>query len=781
MSTGFFAYSSNPKTSGESIEEAIVKINSQNITEITSWKNLTVSGRLIIDEVVSAINSASYFCADLTGMSDNVLFELGYAIAKDKPIFLILDTSHTESRNRFRELDLLTTFGYSSYTNSNNIHKDFFEEKVFERKRGFLTDLKRSFRATEDKQSLLFLKNQIDTNYNQTIVQKIEKEFRLSYFLDDSRETPIKSFTWYLEHIHNVPAVLVEFSPTDREGYILNNLKASLVAGLALGFDKKLLMISVEPYKVPIDYREYLVKYETKSGCVNAIDPFLKYIQERAIQFLSKRSISQKSHKERTDLQNIDFGDYIAEDEREMLENYYLEIFETKKIAKNNFNIIIGRKGSGKTAALFSLNSTLKEDSRNHVCLIKPVSFEIDSLLFLIESLPENYEKSYLVEGAWKFLIYTEIARSIYEYLKTRHPSSYTGSEVQFLNYIDANSKLFFPDLSERLEKELTRILEVGTYGKVSEFKVRVSEAIHENSLATVRELIGQLFSREKRIVVLIDNLDKSWSKGPEIDAQTRWILGLLEATETIVRDLSRVGEKIYFNLTIFLRSDIFRYIQENSTEPDKLTYTNLKWNDEEILFRIIEKRFVELNQKAVEKEDLWEKFIVNNVEDENVKNYILDRIIPRPRDIIFFFKKAQESAVLKGHNIIEEADLNSAYKEYSSWFFLSLLVEGEVATEKLREFLYQLFGRPNILDKETIYIYMAEAGIKNDSEEYLKVFIEQLSGLSILGREVKKDDFRFEYDFDSKDKIRIMADRLGNSRFKIHNALVPYLECELE
>ena len=144
MTTGFFAYSSKPKSSGESIEEAIADINAQNITELNSWKNLTVSGKLIIDEVISAINSATYFCADLTGMSDNVLFELGYAIARDKPVFLILDTSHTNSLNRFRELDLLTTFGYSPYTNSQNIAKEFFDQKIFEQRIGVLGNLRKA-------------------------------------------------------------------------------------------------------------------------------------------------------------------------------------------------------------------------------------------------------------------------------------------------------------------------------------------------------------------------------------------------------------------------------------------------------------------------------------------------------------------------------------------------------------------------------------------------------------------------------------------------------------
>ena len=92
MKTGFFAYSGKPYSVGESIEEAIDSVNLSGIASLKSWTTYIVNGKLIIDEVTKAIDEADYFCADLTGFSDNVIFELGYAIAKNKAIFLILDT-----------------------------------------------------------------------------------------------------------------------------------------------------------------------------------------------------------------------------------------------------------------------------------------------------------------------------------------------------------------------------------------------------------------------------------------------------------------------------------------------------------------------------------------------------------------------------------------------------------------------------------------------------------------------------------------------------------------
>ena len=80
---------------------------------------------------------------------------------------------------------------------------------------------------------------------------------------------------------------------------------------------------------------------------------------------------------------------------------------------------------------------------------------------------------------------------------------------------------------------------------------------------------------------------------------------------------------KIDFHLTVFLRSDIFKYIIEKASEPDKIEYTNfLKLEDKNILFRIIEERFVALSSSEVLSDNLWDKYIVKEVENVPVKEY---------------------------------------------------------------------------------------------------------------------------------------------------------------
>ena len=248
----------------------------------------------------------------------------------------------------------------------------------------------------------------------------------------------------------------------------------------------------------------------------------------------------------------------IAEHEDDKLQDYYIETTASLNLIKNEYSIVVGRKGSGKTATLYFLKNCLENDPRNHVCTIRPISFELEGFLHVLSSIPDNFEKSYLIESAWKLLVYTEIAKSIYDNLKIKPPYTINKNEEKFINFIEKNSEIFVSDYYERIEENLKKI----TSNKEN-FKVKVSELLHVELISEVRDNIFAVC--DKNIYVLIDNLDKSWKEDSQIEYQSKWILGLLELTSRITREFSsakKISKKNKFSLTIFLRSDIFYHIQ---------------------------------------------------------------------------------------------------------------------------------------------------------------------------------------------------------------------------
>ncbi|MRX40620.1 hypothetical protein GJU43_15140 [Flavobacterium sp. LC2016-23] len=784
--TGFFAYGSQYSSSGECIEEAIEQINNSGEAIITSWIHLRNSGRFIINEVLDEIDKSDFFCCDLTGLNDNVLFELGYALARKKPIFIINDVSYEESNKKYKELNLLSTLGYKKYTKTHDIITGFFKERPYDPIGNIWTDLTKTITPEKDSKAILVLNSQTETNYNLEIITQVDY-FKLPKIVDDASENANLPLSWYIQKLHSVPSVLIQFSSQTRAGYELHNSKCALIAGMAIGLGLEVQLLAEQPYFSPLDFRDLLKKFSNRQECSVIVKDFLINLQKEIAALLINERERVDTRKKLSELQNLDFGEAIAEHESNKLYQYYVDTSHTQQLIKNEYNIVVGRKGTGKTATLYYLFEDLIRDRRNHVVLIKPINFEVDGLVALMEESNSEFEKGFLIETVWKFLIYSQIAKSLFDQIKQKPLFALSEDENKYIEFIELNQTIFLTDFSTRLEEQIKKLREneiskIGA-GNNNEFRLKVAEILHDGVLNEMKDYFGVLIPKNHKLIVLIDNLDKSWKKDARLNILSRYILGLLGVSGRIFKELSYIKSiqtSISFHLTIFLRSDIFKYIQLIAREPDKIEVSRLMWEDSEILLRIIEERFVELSNNKYNKEELFERFFISQVNGVPTKDFIIKSIFPRPRDLIYFCKSCKDIAVSRGHEIIQEMDVISAYKEYSSWIFKSLLVENNILNKQMEDFLFELVGGSAVINETMIKQFMINSDIPIVTEEDVEKFIDNLVDLTILGREVRTNEFQFEYDVENFKKIKTMSKKLDSKRYKIHNALIPFLECEI-
>lgn len=612
----------------------------------------------------------------------------------------------------------------------------------------------------------------------------LAKSYKLPQIIDDAVENKVQPISWYVQELHRVPALLAQFSSTSRKGHEVHNAKCAFVSGMALGLEIKVKMIAEIPYETPLDYKELLERFTNRAECMHIVRPFFEDVQKNIGElFVKTKSLKEKRNK-RSELQKINFGEAIAEHENLNLYEYYVESANTHTLVKKEYNIVVGRKGTGKTATLYYLDNILREDKRNHVVIIKPITFEVDGLISLMEATNNDFERGYLVECIWKFLIYSEIGKYLYQEIKDKPKYAITNIENKFLEYVAQRESIFLTDFSTRLEEQIKILKEKNISGLDAgnnEFRLKVSEYLHQGILSEAKEFYAKIIPKNHRLIVLIDNLDKSWRPNSKINILSKYILGLLGVSGRIVQELSVIKSlqtNISFHLTLFLRSDIFKYVTLFAREPDKLEITRLQWDDKELLFRIIEERFVELSDENFEAKDLWDKFVVSEVENIPVRDFIMNAIFPRPRDIIYFMKAARDRAVSRAHHIIEADDIKGAYNEYSAWFFQSLIVENGITLKQMEDFMYELMASTIILEKAEIVKKMERASIDVSTEDAIDKFIDHLADLSIIGRETSFGVFKFEYDVDRTKKIKILSEKFNSHRFRIHNALLPYLEC---
>jgi hypothetical protein len=128
----FFAYPSGPAIGAETVRTAIERINRQvPRVNVVSWERTRVAGKVAIQTILEYLDNCHLFMADVSSINPNVMFELGYAVARAKRTWVILDTTRESAKKQYEQLELLTGIGYAPYENSDDILRAFPADSPF--------------------------------------------------------------------------------------------------------------------------------------------------------------------------------------------------------------------------------------------------------------------------------------------------------------------------------------------------------------------------------------------------------------------------------------------------------------------------------------------------------------------------------------------------------------------------------------------------------------------------------------------------------------------------
>ena len=198
----FFAYPSSGQTLKEAIQFAVPKLNASGQVNIKIWEECTKGGNLIINTICQAIDGSELFFADLTGLNPNVMFELGYAIARDKRVWLIIDDTYKETKKMFEQLRVLTTILYVPCCNSDDIITGFYKDKPYATIENtiFQTEIKRNLKPSSFP-SILHLKGEYQDQAAVLVSRLLKKKFDESITIDDPRESTVQRLSWYGDNV----------------------------------------------------------------------------------------------------------------------------------------------------------------------------------------------------------------------------------------------------------------------------------------------------------------------------------------------------------------------------------------------------------------------------------------------------------------------------------------------------------------------------------------------------------------------------------------------------
>ena len=787
----FFAYPSSQPTLREPIQAAVQELNSAKQVYIKTWEECNIGGQFVIDTICTAINEAPLFFADLTGLNANVMFELGYAIARNKRIWLIFDESYTEGRKMFDQFKVLTTVVYLPCCNSSDIVSGFYANSP-------VRDIDNTIYRTAIEpnlrpggyQSIFYLKSQHENQAAMRMSRFLQERLPNKIIVDDPRESTVQTLAWYGSRVFDCNGLVCHFTNPDRKGAHLQTARHALVCGMAHGSGIPLLMLAEGNFLSPIDYRDYLKHYNTARNALDYLEEWLSPIEEALKTNQEPTVIPRSTARLETDLKSLRFGEYIAEYEAEsLIGDYFIPTVAYDDAVIGNQTLFVGRKGSGKTANLMKLEDVLSKRKQNVVCVIKPQSYQMQGIVDVLKRYQHRNVKGHTIESLWKFLLLTEIANTVDN---LENPSSGPISAVaqSFFDFVEKNKKIIRSDFSTRLEYCTQSLEEAITESNDKNSYLPVSEALHSGIIKQLRTELGNFLSREQRVAILVDNLDQAW-EGQNAHAQERQhnigalseiLWGLLEVARQLPTELQKQDSRrksIQLSLAVFLRSDIFYKIRKVAREPDKMPYSLLKWDDTELLCSIIEERFISSFETAPDPVTLWRQYFCPTVNGIPTREYIVNTILKRPRDIIFLVNAAVTTAINRRHTQVEKEDIIEAEKMYSLYVFESVNVENTLLDINLENVLSAFFGMPAVLTKSKVLDALRFAGI---SDEMIEPTIDILRDLTFLGPEITENQFVFSDAPEESRKNKILAWRFAESkgqveRFQIHRAFRAFLE----
>ncbi len=178
-------------------------------------------------------------------------------------------------------------------------------------------------------------------------------------------------------------------------------------------------------------------------------------------------------------------------------------------------------------------------------------------------------------------------------------------------------------------------------------------------------------------------------------------VRALLEATRKLQRQLEE--REVDFKCLVFIRTDIYEHLVSETPDKGKDTAIRLDWDDASLFKEIVQKRVTTSTELQGTFSQIWPVLFDSHIGPEDSFNYILERTLMRPRDLLTFLHRSIEVAVNRGHTKVTVDDILQAEKSYSEDMVLATAYEIADTLPQFADILYAFQGMQRTLSKTEV------------------------------------------------------------------------------
>lgn len=693
---------------GNDFQETIIKdaakAASNSHRTVTPWSSLDTSGTAIYRSVEGWIDLCDAFVADVSVVNDNVTYEIGYAIGQQKPIRLIRS-------NKFpfapvKSIGLIDTLGHDSYEFQNSLCQIL--SKTDEAHRWPSVSKNR-------EQPIFILQPPEFTDASARVVSAVKKIARMKFRGFNPTEISRLNATEAYEYASASSGVIAFWMEGQSESARQNNQRAAFIFGIARGLGVTALLIAHTTTKLPLDFNDTANRWDRFDDLDEIINNFRLPVADAINDLAANRTQSSSGR-----LESINFGDPVAENEASLLHDFFLETEGYRRTLNGESTVLVGRKGSGKSAVFLQVRDRCRADKNNIVVDLMPDGYQLIKLKeYIINKVTFGTRKE-VIAAFWEYILWLEIAYKILEKdkLRSRNDSDllrrYEDLESLFISRVDTG----IGDFSERLRLLSENLIErfeerVSRKGSSDLLSSDVLEIVYGQDIGRIRDVILGYLKQKGFVLFLFDNLDRIWTPGGFTDDDATILVGLIEAMQEISKKFSK--KKLDLRWAIFVRSDVYEFLVHGMADYGKLTVQSLEWSDREQLHALFNQRLI-ANLSGDALPATWSTLSVQLVRGQPVMDFLIDGSMMRPRYLIRLFETARRRALTIGRNRIIEDDYEFALVELG-WQVLEdldrevsdLVVEG-------KNFLWQLIEHRDGLTPDKLR-YLAKGKIEGDDQ----------------------------------------------------------------
>ena len=778
--TAFFAYPGATTEITQTIRSAIAGFNAASASyTLEGWEKNDISGIPLTSPIFTKISTCEFLAADVTYLNENVAFEIGYAIGSSKRCVLFVNSTQTGDRELANNIGIFDTLGYERYDNSVQLTTLLTNRTDFS---------PMDFEVAINHQQPVYIVEPAAKNDAHLILVSRTKKARWKYRSFNPDEDVRLSAADAVANVAQSAGVIAPLQPSSIKSSREHNIRAMFVAGLAIALEIPTLIIHAVDFSPPMDVRDFTKKYRHPDDIQDAVQAFSLEITEFSQQARSKKSSRP------TALSKLSVGDPTAENEMTNLGDYYLLTDEYQKALRGEVNLVVGRKGSGKTALFVQLRDAKRIRKANIVVDLKPEGFQLIKLKERVLDFLTDGAQQHLITALWEYILLLEITYKVLEkdsglHLRDHRLTEYYATLKDFYGDTELSQEGDFRERLSKLSEQLIHEFFVRfgsncdpgvTSARLNITTNQVTEILYQHDIRNLYGALVRYLLLKEEVWLLFDNIDKGWNV-EGVSSQDIFILRcLINASRKIEREFR--GKSIKYYSIIFVRDDVYALLAQTSADYGKEMQASLDWSDRELLGDVLKRRiaFSATGGATTQDTDAVMQVCVSHYCGEPWLDFMVGRSLMRPRNLLKLFRAALSYAINLGHARIEPGDITRGLRTYAQDLVIEVDRELGDVFPKARKFVYEFSEESTEFLHDDLSTLIQCAGLTEPDAERVISF---LLYYGVLGVRKIGEDVIYIYDVNyDVEMLHVRIRKWGTStKYVVNPSLWPALKVKPE